>query len=567
MKHRIIRFFLPLFIVMVAGSCKKSFLDVQPQASLSPELLNNQKGLDALLIGVYSALDGITTGVTHQLGWANDFNNWLYGEVASDNALKGSLVTDQNDMNPIEFWKDLTPTNSYMNQLWVAVYEGVNRANDVLRVLAITKNLTTETHNRIEGEAKFLRAHFYHLGKRYFNMIPYFDETVTDFRVPNDKDIWPNIVKDYADAISLLPLDPFQPGRAHINAAKAGLAVAYLDQRDYADAKPLLDDIINSGRYILWPNYFDNFNPANEGKVTNCEAIFQNQASLGDAGHPHNGNLGDVVNGIIQIHGCCAFYQPSQNLVNAFKTDAQGLPMLDTYNNTDLPSDDGIASTDPFTPPADNLDPRLDFTVGRRGIPFLDWGIFPGKLWILDQASYGPYRSKKFLATKAQVAQTSGGFFGASIVNYSIYRYADILLMRAEVAVEENDLSTALDLVNQVRKRARDGAHIEMEDGSPAANYVVEPYTAFPSQDFARKAVRFERRLELALEGKRWYDLVRWNVAKDVLTSYYESEGKKRPIVAARGEYKADYLPIPSIQIDLSLDDSGQPTLKQNPEY
>ncbi len=186
---------------------------------------------------------------------------------------------------------------------------------------------------------------------------------------------------------------------------------------------------------------------------------------------------------------------------------------------------------------------------------------------MLDQANYGPYRSKKFLSTKAQVAATAGGFFGASITNYSVYRFADILLMRAEVAVEENDLQTALKLVNKVRTRARDGNKVTTDGGQPAANYVVQPYPSFPDQTYARKAVRFERRLELALEGNRWYDLVRWGVAKDVINNYFTLEGKKLVIVKANGAYKANYLPIPSTQIELSKDKSGKVTLTQNQGY
>jgi hypothetical protein len=566
MKKVLKYFCLFMAIDFMAGACKKNFLNVTPQASLSPQLLTNKAGLDALLIAAYSNLDGITTGITFP-GWTNAFDNWLYGEVAADNALKGSEITDQNDMNPIEEWGPLVSTNSYMDPVWVAVYEGVARSNSVLRILAETKGLDPAVQKRIQGEAKFLRAHYFHLGKRYFNMLPYIDETVTNFSVPNDKDIWPNIIKDYQDAISLLPVDPYQIGRAHLNAAKAGLATAYLDQGQYALAKPLLDDIINSGRYILFPNFFDNFNPTLKTLTTQTEAIFQIQSSLTAAGTPYNGNFGDLTNGIAVLHGCCGFYQPSQNLVNAYKTDLNGLPMLDTFNNTDLKSDDGIKSSDPFTPPADNLDPRLDFTVGRRGIPFLDWGLFPGSSWIVNPVTYGPYRAKKFLATKAQLQATNGGFLGGSIINHSIPRYADILLMRAECAVEANDLTTALTLVNQIRSRAKTSPPVALPNGNPAANYLIQLYTSFPDQDYARKAVRFERRLELALEGNRWYDLVRWGVSKAVITAYFASEGRKRILLKQYGQYKSDYLPIPSNEISISKDKNGKPTLTQNPGY
>lgn len=563
MKKVIINGSLSLLLIIIAGSCQKSFLDVTPQASLTGQLLANKSGLDKLLVAAYAALDGCTIGET-TVAWRSSFANWLYGDVASDNALKGSEITDQPEMNPIEYWRDLTPDNTYMTTLWRAVYEGVARANSVLQVLKLAKNLNTTDANRIKGEALFLRAHYYFLGKRYFNMLPYIDENVTDFRIPNDKDIWPNIEKDFLDAISLLPLEPASPGSAHLNAAKAGLAKAYLFEKKYDLAKPLLDDIINSKRYILWPNFYDNWNTANEGKTTNTEAIFQIQNSLNDAGVRENGKT-LYLSGIAQIQGCCGFNQPSQDLVNSFKTDASGLPMLDTYSNTDLPSDDGLKSSDPFTPPTNSLDPRLDHTVGRRGIPYLDFGIFPGADWVVDQTTYGPYRLKKGQSTSAQEAVT--GVNSRTTVNYNIYRFADILLMRAEVAVELNDLPTALILVNKIRERARTGEVVKFSNGTPAANYNIKPYLVFPSQDYARKAVRFERRLELAMEGDRLYDLIRWGVLKEVLTKYFINEGKRRPLMRASAQYKADYLPIPTTEIDLSRDDKGNPTLKQNPNY
>ncbi len=196
---------------------------MQPQASLTSQLLANKEGLDKLLVSAYSALDGCTIGETN-VAWRSSFANWLYGEVASDDALKGSEITDQPEMNPIEYWRDLTPDNSYMTTLWRAVYEGVARSNEVLQVLKLAKGLSAADTARIKGEALFLRAHYHFLGKRYFNMLPFVDENVTDFRIPNDKDIWPDIEKDFQDAISLLPVEPEYPGSAHLNAAKAGLA-------------------------------------------------------------------------------------------------------------------------------------------------------------------------------------------------------------------------------------------------------------------------------------------------------------------------------------------------------
>ena len=547
------------------AGCSEDYVEITPKGTLNPGVLNNLEGLDALLLAAYGGLDGHTGGITN-LGWQNDHTNWLYGEVASDNALKGSSIGDQPDMNLLE-QGEMSPASPFMDALWGSIYEGVARANTVLQVLAITEGLGDADRDRIEGEARFLRAHYHHYGRRYFNRLPFVDENVADFRVPNDRDIFPDIEADYQMAINKLPLDPTQVGRAHRSAAQASLAKLYMDDGNLSAAKPLLEAIISSGRYRLFDNYYDNFVTTTEALITGTEFIFQIQALS-----RQNELNGRLVNGIAQLHGCCGFLQPSQNLVNAHKTDADGLPLLDTFNDVDLANDQGTATADPFTPPADNLDPRLDYTVARRGIPFLDFEIslldgdpnlFPGQDYVVDQATYGPYRAKKFLPTAAEVE--GGSFLGVSNVNYSIHRYADILLLRAEVAVEENDLATALDLVNQVRNRAKNSEVVRFRDGTPAANYVIEPYPAFPDQDFARKAVRFERRLELALEGHRWYDLVRWGIAEATMLEYFRTE--ERPLLDAFGTFTSDFLPIPANQIDITRDDNGEPTLIQNEGY
>ena len=559
-----------LAIMLVLSGCSDDFVDLNPTATLNPDVLANLEGLDALLLSGYAAMDGSTGGLTNQ-GWQSDHNNWLYGEIASDNALKGSSITDQADMNLVAQGR-MSPASGYMDALWVSIYEGVTRANSVLNILAVTEDLSDTDRQRVLGEARFLRAHFHHYGRRYFRNLPYIDETVEDFRVPNDIDIFSNIEADYLAAIENLPLEPTQAGRTHRSAAQASLARLYLDEGMYAEAGPLLDAIIDSGRYRLFDNFWENFTLASEGATTNTEHIFQIQ-SLARVGSLD----GRIVNGIAQLHGCCGFYQPSQNLVNAYKTDNNGLPLLDTFNDVDLGNDQGVETTEAFTPPTDNLDPRLDYTVARRGIPFLDFQIglleagpgddlslFPGQDYVVAQETYGPYRAKKFSPTQAEV-DAGIQWLGNGSVNYSVHRYADVLLSRAEVAVEENDLATALELVNQIRNRAKNGGFLTFADGSPAANYVIEPYASFPSQDFARQAVRFERRLELALEGFRWYDLVRWGIAEETIREFYATEN--RPLLTASGTFTSDYLPIPSNQIDLTRDDDGNPTLTQNPGF
>ncbi len=265
------------------------------------------------------------------------------------------------------------------------------------------------------------------------------------------------------------------------------------------------------------------------------------------------------------------FYQPSQDLANAYQTDGTGLPLLDTFNQTDIANDYGVNSADAFTPHAGPLDPRIDYTIGRRGVDYNGYGTNIGKDWI--RASFadisGPYLPKKNVYQSGEDGNVGTGAWGQqhSGVNYHIMRYADVLLMAAEAAVEANgDVATALDYVNQVRNRAKNMTPLMNEAGdAPAANYQVEPYASFPDAAFARQAVRFERRLELAMEGHRLFDLRRWGVTVDVLNTYVTNEARTIANFGQKAnQYQAimDLLPIPINAIDLS---GG--TLTQNPGF
>jgi hypothetical protein len=278
---------------------------------------------------------------------------------------------------------------------------------------------------------------------------------------------------------------------------------------------------------------------------------------------PYNNGSGDMPG------GCCGFYQPSQDLVNAYRVDADGLPFLTNWFAKDVKNDQGLKyPADAFTPETDPLDARLDWTVGRRGIPYLDWGPHQGQNWIRDQSNGGPYSPKKNVFYKSQQGKLTDATFwtsGVVATNYNIIRFADVLLMSAEAEVEVGSLDRARELVNRVRARAADPAGwVKKSDGTPAANYKVGTYPAFPSQDYARTAVRFERRLELAMEGHRFFDLVRWGIAAETLNAYIARE-KTRRTYLANATFKAgtnEYFPIPQGQIDQT-----QGALVQNPGY
>lgn len=563
-------------------ACKREFLERAPLGSLDQSNLASSAGVKGLLIGAYSLLDGFGGAGG---GFATAASNWVFGGVASDDAYKGSDPGDQADIVSIETYS-ATASNPYFNSKWRLLYDAIQRSNDVLRVMANVKDMTDAERKTSTAEARFLRAHYHFEAKRMWNMVPYIDETVTyatgNQFVPNDKDIWPNIEADLKFAVANLPATQSAVGRANSWAAKAYLAKVYMYQKKFAEAKSLFDDIIANGvtasgkKYAL-VNFFDNFNPETKNSA---EAVFSAQTSVNDNSGGSNGNWGDVLNFPYNggPGGCCGFYQPSQSLVNSFRVDEDGLPFLTGFNSVDVKNDQGLKSSDPFTPETAPLDPRLDMTVGRRGIPYLDWGAHPGNNWIRDQANGGPYAPiKNVYAKRQQGALTDKSFWSTGITanNYTIIRFADVLLMAAEAEVEVGSLAAALKLVNRVRERAANpagwvktyidpGAPEKGFTNTPAANYQIGLYTAFPSKEFARQAVRFERKLELAMEGHRFFDLVRYGTAAEELNAYIAAEKSRRTYLnnAAFTKGQDEYFPIPSAQIDLS-----KGTLKQTPGH
>lgn len=563
-------------------SCKQDFLERTPPGSLSAATLANVKGAEALLIGAYSVLDGFIDGGGVFLGgWQSSGTNWVYGSVIGGDAHKGSDAGDQPDINPIERFEH-TASNDYFNQKWQICYEGVNRTNNTLKALASATDATDADKKRITGEARFLRGHYHFELKKMFNKVPYIDEKVSDPNVTNEADIWPQIEADLKFAYDNLPETMNAKGRVNKWAAGALYGKALLFQKKFVEAKAVLNDVYTKGvtaqgiKYKLLTKYQDNFNAETKNS---SESVFAVQYSVNDgAADAANGGWGEVLNFPYNggPGGCCGFFQPSQDLVNSYQVDgATGLPNLVNHNATEVKSDQGLKSSDPFTPETRSLDSRLDWTVGRRGIPYLDWGPHPGNDWIRDQAYSGPYAPKKNTYYKSQQGSLTDKSFwtsGVTANNYTLIRFADVILMLAEAEVEVGSIVVAKDLVNMVRARAADPASWVTAGGAPAANYKVGLYTAFTDQAMARTAVRFERKLELGMEGHRFFDLVRWGIAATELNRYltYESSqavNKRNYLVGATFKTgKSEYFPIPQAQIDLSAT-SGTPKLKQNPGY
>lgn len=586
-----------VFLLMaIINSCSENFLTKTPLGATSENVFFNEKGIDALLTGTYAVVTGSTGGVD----WGASVQNWTYGSIASDDAYKGSEVTDQAPANYIEWWAVET-TNSYPAQKWrLTIGQGVDRANKTLEIIAETEEQGTidaATANKFRAEIRFLRGFFnFEAWLVFGDYIPILTEETEDpTQVSNENPsgaVLDQIISDLQFAWENLPESQSQVGRATKYAAKALAARAYLQVLEYAKAKPLLDDIINSKKYSLVDKFIDNFNIATENNV---ESIFEIQANVNDIDGSLNGEMGIGIN---FPHGsdigtCCGFHQPSQTLVNAYKVDANGFPLFDTFNDVDFKNDQGVPSEAEFVPDDHLVDPRLDWTVSRRGIPFKDWGINRGRDWIRHQPDGGPYLSapKPFFkkAEQYSLSTTTGWQTGVNANNYRYLRYSHVLLWRAEIAAFDGDLELARTYINMVRNRASNdvvmgkvliyklppsvypwGENTDDSDyltgGSvdwtqPAANYKVGLYPAFGSKEEAMRAAQWEQRLEFATEGRRFFDLRRWNdlpegmrvdMAK-TLNDFAAADLRIREFMKGRvfNPAKNKFMPIPQIQIDL----------------
>lgn len=557
-------------IFISSTACKDSFLDVQPLGVLSESNLTNKVGVNLVLTGAYSLMDGVQTNVGSAFAdWQGSADNWVYGSVASDDAYKGSNAGDQPEISVIEAFQHTSDLVHFRGK-WRSVYDGVARSNDVILLSQKATDMTEAEKNLVVAQARFLRGHYHFEGRKMFNKIPYIDEKIYDpsnansTKLENKAEIYPQIEADLEFAYKNLPNRwAGNPGRATKWAAAAMLAKAKLFQGKYAEAKPILEDIIANGGYKLMVKYGDNFRTALNN---NAESILEVQHSVNDgAAISNNGNRGGTLNfpyGGGALTTCCGFFQPSQNLVNAFKTDANGLPETN-FNEKDVPADNSQAFEG-------NLDPRLDHTVGRDGVPYLDWSMHNPQ-YIRDRAYAGPYTPKKGSPLRSEngsLTWSNNPRMNAN--NYRMVRLSSVMLWLAECEVEVGDPEKARTLVNTLRKRASNpDGFVKMANGSPAGKYVVKEYTEpWSKNDAARSAVRTETRLEFGMEGHRFFDLVRWGIADKIINEYLTSESTKRTYL--RGTKfeagKHEYFPIPNQEILNSAKD-GKATLTQNKGY
>ena len=543
--HKI--FSIALMTVLSTACNEDDFLSRQPKGSLSGDQLLDPAGAESLVTAAYAGLAQNFGEVG--LAFTYPVSNWSFSDMRSDDAYKGGGGTgDLSDYHSLEIGI-ITADNSTINNKWRALYYGIARANSALRALVKISEDDFGLVNRRIAEVKVIRGHFYFDLIKNFGTFPYIDENVAEADIQNVKndltreELWDKIEADFSSAIDALPEVGEQPGRINKYVAHAYLAKAHIFQQEWSDALIHADAVIASGKYSLFSDFTKLWDVESEHGP---EFVFSVEFSSEDGSTNGNINWGNLLNAPRgAAYNGDGFHIPSQNLVNAYKVDANGLPLFDTFNDVDVAD-------------ATLVDPRLDHTIGRPGIP---WKNYKKEVyntsWVRNLSDYGPYGPKKYHIDPTSPYMIKGWPWGGSPLNWALIKYSDVMLWKAEALVELNqDLEEARDLVNQIRQRAKSSPYVKKLDGSAnAANYLIGLYpSAGWTQDYAREAVRFERRLELALEGHRMYDLVRWGNASDVLHKFFDEESVKRSYYATANfiEGKHEYLPVPQSEIDRS---------------
>ena len=566
MKKYIYKLFAASTLVLLAGC--KDYLDYAPKGTLTAAQLTSPDKVDELVTAAYAAIgndfwDGSITSM------------WAYGSVRSDDAYKGGgSVGDVGEYNTYEQYNLVTPTTiGNANNTWARAYGAISRANFALQALNNLTDAQFPNKKVRQGELHFLRGHMHFLLKSLFKNIPYIDETLAEediLQVSNrqfaNDELWNKIAEDFQVAVDNLPETQPQVGRANKLAAKAYLAKVRLYQAYQQDENhnvtginaqrlnevvALTTDVINSGKYSLQPDFAENFL---YGYDNGPESVFAVQFSINDGTAIGRLSMATSLNySLAPQYGCCWFHIPSQNMVNAFKTNANGLPQFDTFNN------DALTDAD-LTPAGEPVDPRIDHTVGIQGHPFkYNPNILYNHSWERISALYGGFGNMKEQQEATSPSFKKVGPFYGSAKNIDIIRYADVLLWQAEALIELGRQDEALPLINQVRARAKNSTQrTRFANGTAPSNYNISEYVNGVNinwtQANARKALQWERRLEFATEGHRFFDLVRWGIAAETLNAYLDVEKTRRTFLSAAKFTKGrdEYLPIPQREIDFT---------------
>lgn len=565
---KLIQRYLLILLVAITGISCSDFLEVSPQGVIGDEALNSPENIDGLVIAAYAMLGNDHYTVPNML--------WPWGDLRSGDAYKGGDgPADISIYHAMEVFSTIQPDMSAYapsvlgdldNKKWERQYTAISRVNNALRRLQDVDETAYPKKSQRIAEMRFLRGHYYFDLKILFKHIPWIDEQASveeieaiSNTVYTDQELWDLVAAEFRAAASGLPESQTDAGRPNKFTAKAYLAKVLLyqayEQNDdhqvvavnaekLEEVVTLVDEVIGSGQYSLESDFA---NPFLWEFENGTESVWAIQRSHDDGTTTGNIDFSSMLNNPMSTElGCCWFHIPSQNLVNSFKTDESGLPMFDAFNENDL----DLSS--------ETVDPRLDHTVAQPEKP---WKyetsiIYTEDEWARQPGIYGPYSSlKENVSPNCECFERIPPFMSSS-KNTILIRFADVLLWKAEALIELGRQGEALPIINQIRQRAINSTELlQYANGAPLSNYNVALYDGSAwTQTFARQALRWERRLELAMEGHRFFDLVRWGVAAQEINEYFSAEKSKREYLqSAQFEAgKHEYLPIPQQQINLS---------------
>lgn len=565
MKTKIFNIIISICLFTGLSSCSDFLDEHTPQGTLSDDQVKTAKNVDAMVTSAYAIF-------TSAEDINSSFSMWNY-DVRSDDAYKGGSGTSDGDVfHQLEIEQGVLTTNWNINDMWVRLYNALSRVNSAIALLDKTDDSYNMKSQRI-AEMKFLRAYGHFLLKRLYKNIPFvMNENMTYEEYKNlsnreysNDEGWLLIIDDLMEAYKTLPTTQEDKGRPTKAAAAAFLAKAYLYKayrQDDANSNQVtsinkedLEKVIEFTNPSLYSNYgleddiHNNFRPEDQYE-NGKESIWAIQYSHNDGSTYGNLNwsYGLIVPNIPSVtDGGCDFYKPSQNLVNAYRTNASGLPFLDDYNAKN------------YNLHTDNADPRLFLTVGIPGLPYMfnaKYMMDKSSTWSRSNGLYGYYVSLKQNVDPALIGTyLIKGSYWASPMNRIVFRYADVLLMRAEAYAQLGQSQQAIELVNQIRTRAAGSTRmISSYHDKYGVNMCVKNYTGSFNKDETIKIVKMERRLEMGMESERFFDLVRWGDAATVLNKYYAEEVNDCSIYGSAKfiANKDEYLPIPYSQIAAS---------------
>lgn len=555
---------LTVLALVGTTSCSDFLDDQKPQGVLDSDMVKDPSNVDNLVISAYAVF---TTAEDIN----SSFSMWNF-DVRSDDAYKGGNGTSDGDVfHQLEIEQGVLTTNWNINDMWVRLYNCISRVNSAISVLETTSDSYQLKAQRL-GEMKFLRAYAHFLLKRLYKNIPFIMDanlkqedynTLSNTEFTNDEG-WQQIINDVEYAYNVLPVKQTDKGRPSKAAAAAFLTKAYLykayrqddaasNQVTSINREDLLKvieysnpDIYSAGGFDLEPDFHNNFRPETQYE-NGVESIWAMQYSINDGTKYGNLNwsYGLIVPNIPGVtDGGCDFYKPSQNLVNAYRTDADGHPFIDTFNNKDYDL-------------TQDADPRLFLTVGLTGLPYefnSKYMMDASATWSRSNGLYGYYVTLKQNVDPDCGYLVKGSWWGTPM-NRIVFRYADVLLERAEAYAQLNETGEAIKLVNEIRKRAKQSTGMIANYPSDyGVKFNISTYNGTYSQEDALKIVKMERRLEMGMESERFFDLVRWGEAEKVLNKYFAEEANKCSIYgdAHFTADKNEYLPIPFSQVAAS---------------